>query len=330
MPTKTEKANVVTTLLGYNENENYRHSAIPLYLDEWFHGDFDTVREQNLSDATSTKNLEEYTQSFPDFRINSVIEISFDTSDNQTISNPNVTMTDPEDPNSPGRVSRVTLEGAPDEEPNPFRNDYDYDGSENYKDATVKGPHTAKQRVGPIGDSGIEGYRASIILGGSDPYVDEAKSRGEFYDILNTDTDPISSAFIAYVSATPSFYSFLEFVFMADGAQLVRVWDASVYPAHALYVGEDKKDQNPFQENSKWTKDGPLSEQNAFTAFADDALTPGYTPFDTFGSWGYKETFDFILAHGQHPIMNWGTNGSEITADTVRNALPDPLFPSSL
>jgi len=62
MPTKTEKANVVTKILGYNENENYRHSAIPGYLDEWFHGDFDTDREQSLSNALVSKDLEEYSQ----------------------------------------------------------------------------------------------------------------------------------------------------------------------------------------------------------------------------------------------------------------------------
>jgi hypothetical protein len=335
MPTKIDKANVVTSIPGYDENENYRHSAIPVYLDEWFHGDFDTVREQNLPNAITTKNLEEYTQSFPDYRINSVIEISFDTSDNQTVSNPNVTMTDTDDTEptgsgSPGGVSPITLEGASDEEPNPFRNEYDYDGSQNYLNATVKGYKADPQVVGPIGDNDIEGVRASLILGGSDPYVEKAKSRGEFYDILRTEDDLISAATVAHYFATPSFYSFLDFIFMADGTKLVRVWDASVYPAHALYVGEEKKDQNPFREGTEWTKDGSLSEQNAFLHFADEATIPGYTPFDRSEVFRYEENFDALFAQGEHPIMDWEDDGSEITADTVRSALPDPLFPSAL
>lgn len=331
MPTKTEKANVVTSILGYDENENYRHSAIPVYMDEWFHGDFDTVREQNLSDARGTKTLEEYdssTNPFPDFRINSAIEISFDTSDDQTISNPTAEMTDPGDANSPGSISPVTLEGGSDEEANPFRNEYDYDGSQNFLNATVKGPHQETEVIGPI--SGIEGYRASLILGGSDPYIDEAKSRGELYEILNTEADPASAAFIARALTTPSFYSFLDFIFMADGTKLIRAWDTSVYPAHALYVGEDKKDQNPFREGQEWTKDGPLSSQSAFVQFVDEANSPGHTPFDGFGSWRYKQHFDKRHAYGEHPAMIWEDDGTEITAGAVKNALPDPLFPSTL
>lgn len=302
-------------------------------MDEWFHGDFDTVREQNLSDARGTKTLEEYdssTNPFPDFRINSAIEISFDTSDDQTISNPTAEMTDPGDANSPGSISPVTLEGGSDEEANPFRNEYDYDGSQNFLNATVKGPHQETEEVGPI--SGIEGYRASLILGGSDPYIDEAKSRGELYEILDTETDPVSAAFIARGLTTPSFYSFLDFIFMADGTKLIRVWDASVYPAHALYVSEDKKDQNPFREGplKEWTKDGLLAEQHAFRNFVDEAFSPGYTPFDQWGSWGYKRNFDDFLAEGKHPVMTWEDDGTEITADAVKNAIPKPLFPSSI
>lgn len=148
-------------------------------MDEWFHGDFDTVREESLSNATGMKTLEEYdssTNPFPAFRINSAIKISFDTSDGQTISNPTVEMTVPGESNSPGRVSPVTLEGASDEEANPFRNEYDYDGSENHRDATVKGPHKETEQVDPI--SGVEGYRGSLILGGSDPLLMKRNHEG--------------------------------------------------------------------------------------------------------------------------------------------------------
>jgi hypothetical protein len=110
------------------------------------------------------------------------------------------------------------------------------------------------------------------------------------------------------------------------------VWDASVYPAHALYVGEDKKDQNPFREGlfKEWTKDGHIFTQNAFRNFVDEASSPGYTPFDRWGSWRYKQNFNDWLAEGDHPAMSWKDDGTEITADAVKNALPGPLFPPSL
>lgn len=117
---------------------------------------------------------------------------------------------------------------------------------------------------------------------------------------------------------------------MADGTKLVRVWDASVYPAHALYVSEDKKDQTPFREGQEWTKDGPLRRQTAFVKFVDEANSPGHTPFDGFGSWQYEKHFDKKHAYGKHPAMIWEDDGTEITADAVKNALPDPLFPSTL
>lgn len=59
----------------------------------------------------------------------------------------------------------------------------------------------------------------------------------------------------------------------------------SVYPAHALYVGEIKQDQNVFREGIEWTVDGPILANHAFRSFAEDGNQPGATPFDKFGSW---------------------------------------------
>ncbi|QIO25362.1 hypothetical protein [Haloarcula sp. JP-L23] len=188
----------------------------------------------------------------------------FDT-DGQTITNPNATITDPADSNSPGGLAPVTLEGAEDEPTNPLRTTYDYDGSQNYLDATVKGPHTAHQRVGPIGSDGIEGYRASVILGGSDPYL--AKLKKDIESLAALTGSDVPAAISRYAAHVTTFYSFLDFVFMADGAKLVRVWDASVYPAHALYVGGIKRRQNQFQEGEEWVKQGPIGAHKAFFAF---------------------------------------------------------------
>lgn len=329
MPTLTETANVVTTIFGYNENENLRSSAIPWLFDEWFHGDFDTVREQSLSDALGTKTLEEYTDSenpFPDWRINSVVEISFDTPDNQTVSNPQVQMTDPGDPTTPGGMAPVTLEGASDEPSNPFRNIVDYDGSQNYLDAIVKGPHTAgPQKVGPI--DGVEGYRASIILGGSDPYLQMLKEDGESLGSLLPGVN-IPAMISDFMLRVATFYSFLDFVFMADGTKVVRMWDASVYPAHGLYVGGEQVDQNDFDEGDEWVTQGPLEQHDAFNRFGTEASFSPVTPFDRFGSFGYRNAFN--LGSGAHPVGDYLETGDSLLATEVRDSLSSPLFPSSI
>jgi len=331
MPTLTERVDVVTTIPGYNENENLRSSAIPSAFDEWFHGDFDTVRDQSLEDAKKTKTLEEYSSSenpFPDWRIDSAIDMSFDTPDNETVSNPHVQMTDPENKsqNTPGGMSPVTLEGASDEPYNPFRDTFDFDGSKNYLDADVKGPHTAgPKKVGPI--DGVEGYRASLILGGSDPYLQRAKEDGEtLADLIpGGDIPAILSDYGLFVA---TFYSFIDFVFMADGTKVVRVWDASVYPAHALYVGGDKKDQNEFDEDDEWVTQGPASQHDAFSRFGREANFTPVTPFNYGGSFGYQSSFR--AGSGEHPSMFHLASGTSISARTIEEEFSTPLFPKSL
>lgn len=315
-----ENANVVTSIFGYNENENLRHSAIPWEFDEWFHGDFKVNRPGDLSSALGSKPLEEYAESFPDYRINSVVEIGFD-ADGQTISDYEVQTTDPNDSSTSGGLSPVTLEGGSDEPANPFRNEYNYDGSKNYLDATVKGPHSKYQKVGPI--DGIEGIRGSIILGGSDPYLEKAKKDIESLAGLTSGNVPaVISQFFSHVT---TFYSFLDFVFMADGTKLVRVWDASVYPAHALYVGGTKQDQNTFREGIEWTVDGPVLENHAFAQFGIEGNSVGLTPFDQFGSFLYQ--VNFTDGFGPHPVMIHTTDGASLQASTVENTLEGPLFP---
>jgi len=281
MPSET--ANVVTKLFGYNENEDLRASVIPLFLDDWFHGDFTVERPNDLNTALGSKSLEEYTQSFPDFRINSVVEIEFDT-DGQTISNPSATMTDPNDPNTPGGFSAVTLEGASDEPSNPFRTTFDYDGDQNYLAPTVNGPYTAEENVNI---DGTEGYRASIIFGGSDPYLEQLREDIDtIAEIVDADIPEFIIDFFAHV---PAFYSFLDFVFMADGTTLARVWDASVYPAHALYVGGSRQDRNVFREGIEWVPEGPAGAHSAFGQFGiEGSILSGATPFDQGGAWGYR------------------------------------------
>jgi hypothetical protein len=45
--------------------------------------------------------------------------------------------------------------------------------------------------------------------------------------------------------------------------------------AHALYVGEQRRDRNTFREGIEWTVDAPLRENTAFNDFAVDAPRTG-------------------------------------------------------
>lgn len=327
---ETGTANVVTSIFGYNENSSEtdgyaRNSAIPVFLDEWFHGDNRQEPWPNdRSNTLGSKSLEEYSDSFPNFRIKTAVEIGFDTTDGQTISDYEVQMEDPnlEDPST---LSPITLEGGSDEPYNPFRNEFDhyddeYDGD--YHPANAKGPLTTQDTVTVDNDAGdpVDGVRGSIILGGNDPYLVKLKTDAVPLDDVTSEDVP--RAVNRYYDEIPSFYAFLDFVFMADGTKLVRVWDVSRYPGHALYVGGQYRDERSFQDGTEWTRDGI---GQAFAAFATESLVPGLTPFGDPGAFGYEESFQ--LGFGKHPMMIHRQDGTNLLAATVEDELSEPLFP---
>jgi hypothetical protein len=310
---ETETANAITSIFGYNENSSEggdeRSSAIPWILDDWFHADnrqnpWPSDRENTLG----TKSLKEYDDNFPNFRIKTAVEIGFDTDDGQSISNHEVQMVD-ENLEDPSTLSPITLEGEPDEPYNPFRNefdDYDDEYEDDYLPANVKGPSTTKDTVNVENDAGdiIEGVRGSIILGGNDPYLVKLKADAVPLDDLTSEDVPRNVD--RFYDEIPSFYAFLDFVFMADGTKLARVWDASRYPGHALYVGGEYRDERPFRDGSEWTPRG--SVQRAFTAFAIESQIDGVTPFGDPGYFGYENTFD-VFGFGDHPVMTYRESG---------------------
>jgi hypothetical protein len=337
---KEAKANAVTKIFGYSENStdsylNVRRSAIPDILDEWFHGDFKDDWSTDLESTTGSKQLDEYTsESFPEYRINSVIEIGFNT-DGRTIpdSEYEVRITDPADDKTSGGLAPVTLEGEPEEPDNPFRNEFDhYDDGQpgQYLPANQKGPH--RKHKGPQevtvkkdGQS-FDGVRGSIIFGGSDKYLEKLKDDGE--KLASLTNHHISSALSQFAAHLSPFYTFLDFAFIADGAKAVRVWDASPYPAHALYVDGDRKRQSTFRKGIEWTVDGPVLEHTAFHYFALEGLVPGYTPFGQGGSFGYRNFY--TSGRGDHPVMVYAESGSSLSGGTVENELSNPLFPDNV
>ena len=321
------KANAVTTIFGYDENGGTRRSAIPVFFDEWFHGDFKTERPDGLSDAINgTKSLEEYADSFPDHRINSVVEIGFNT-DGETIPDGEyeVQITDPDDDTTSGSLSPVTLEGGSDEPANPFRNEFDhYDDhqDDDYLTAVQKGPHTKIDDTVTV--EGVDGIRGSIIFGGNDKYLEKVKE--DITDLAELVDYDVPTILGLYFTHLPAFYTFLDFAFMADGSKAVRVWDASRYPAHALYVDGQKERQNTFRQDQEWTVDGPAGEDKAFKQFAIEGQIPSTNPFNKGNSFEYKTGFR-VFGFGDHPVMDLIDPGSTLSVETIENELSDPLFP---
>lgn len=322
---ETEKVNVITAIPGYSENSSSGgkadNSAVPIVFDDWFHGDFRRLFPSDLSSALGSKFLEEYARAFPNYRVKTAVEIGFDTS-GRNISSYEVQMAEPSE------SAPITLEGGPGEPANPFRakeqdsiypDILDFDGANDYLPSNQKGPKTAQTKVTV---DGVEGVRGSIIFGGNDTYLVTAKNRGIGLPLLLSGNIP--AALATFYAALPAFYSFVDFVFMADGTKVVRVWDASYYPAHALYVGGFRRDQTPFDEGEQWTRD---SANSAFYTFAFESVTPGRTPFNNlFGDFLYNRFY--MDGAGAHPVMDYTDPGTVLSIDRVESEFSSPLFPS--
>lgn len=342
-----ENVHVLTRIPGSSENNDdpeepeYRYSAVPAPFDQWFHGDFTKGWEGDLDSARSEKSPNEYDDPLPNYRIDSAIEVGFDT-DGQSISgDPEVKMADPssDDLTLPGGMAPITLEGEPGEPDNIFRNDLDgYDDGEGQKlGGTVKGPYTKVDENFSVEDSNgdiIEGVRASIILGGSDPYLQKAKEDGfdlaTLYALLSPGAvGPIATYASQYFLHVATFYSFIDFAYMADGTKVVTVWDASVYPAHALYVGGDFQRENKFREGLEWAETGWQDKHGAFYQFGVDANRSSCTPFDQGGAHFYADNFGvfegFRDGWGNHPVMEYSLPGSTLAGD--ESEFQDPMFP---
>ncbi|MFC6734429.1 hypothetical protein [Haladaptatus sp. GCM10025893] len=177
----TEEAYVVTSIFGHNENSGdpndptatARNSAIPGFLDEGFHGDDRQSLPSSISTALGSKTLEEYTDPFPNFRINTAVEIGFDTDGRTVLNGEYDALYDDPSMQNPSSVSSITREGGPGESTLFVTILDSLDGADNFLPANVKGPYTTDQIVTvPDGSGGtVEGVRASIILGGNDPYI---------------------------------------------------------------------------------------------------------------------------------------------------------------
>jgi len=331
-----ERVDVVTRIPGRTENVidpddtnvEYDNSAIPWDFDEWFHGDFTEGWKSNRTDATSEKYLAEYDDYLPNYRIDTAVEIGFNTNGDSISGTPEVNMTEPGNSNTPGDLAPITLEGELSEPKNPFRNRFDHydDGQGQKLGATVKGPYTRVNKNFSVG--GVEGVRASIILGGSDAYLQMLKADAAvtLADLTNKEIPIYITHFMTHVA---TFYSFIDFAYMADGTKVVTVWDASVYPAHALYLGGEFRDENQFEKGVEWVETGWPWQHGSFFQFGLDAQNPYATPFDQGGALAYNDdsnsSDNFRKGWGDHPVMASSQEGTTLSGQ--EGVFADPMYP---
>jgi hypothetical protein len=315
MARKSKRANVVTMIPGYSENSSSggtpRNSAIPGLWDNAFHGDNRRSLPSSLSSALGSKSLEEYSsRDFPNYRVRTGLNLSFETN-GETISSTSVSQE--------RSLSPITLE----RESSTVRNLLStLDGSDGFLPANQKGRYFRQKEVGPI--NGVEGLRASLVYGGNDTYLIRAKQAGFLLSALFPGAF-LSKSFANYWLTLPAFYAFLDVVFMADGATFVRVWDASRYPAHALYLGTSQVDRPPFREGTEWTTDG---RSPAFDEFSGEGVSVARTPFRPLAPLYYKNDFDG--GNGPHPVMREIQEGTTVTRAQLENNFSSPLFPDPL
>lgn len=313
----SERATAVTAIFGFNENSSTggkaKNSAIPGGFDGLFHGDFRQSWPSTRSSALGSKSLEEYpSRTFPNYRVRNGVRINLQTSGNAVTSD-SVTYE--------RSLSPITLEGGPGEF-NPFRADFGtLDGSDNFLPANEVGRFQTKKRVGPI--NGVEGVRVSTIIGGNDTYLLKAKNvLGLPLGSILAGTIP--TLLLNYYFDLPAFYTFLDFILMADGAKFARVWDASVYPAQSLYVGDTRVDTTNFREGIEWTREGS-DLTGAFSRFVDDSGYPDRTPFRLLSELNYPNALK--LGNGSHPVLDSVTPGTQLSVSTLESRFPSPLVP---
>ncbi|UPW01753.1 hypothetical protein M0R88_06530 [Halorussus gelatinilyticus] len=338
MVERAASATTVTLLPGHSEDSanggDDLDSAMPDYggkcLDAWFVADQVTDLPDDLREVEEMrKHLPEYDEGLRQYRLKNQIELSFSTDDGRTVVDSSVTL----GTNANEKPPYVAVEGQRGEQ-NLVReiierDDLDWFGGKSKLRADVEGKRfesgAVREEVG-----GVEGVRASVLLGGSDTYIEIMREKFyelgpvEFLETTGMDVETVP----AFVVQPPNMYTFLELAAMADGTTLVRVWDASRYPKHYLYADERKRDETDFEEGSRLSGGEWRQNENANERFGQWALEEQdlRSPFSPRAKSGYEQYLDHATSFGPHPAMTHGEGGEELTASEVSRVLP-PLFP---
>ncbi len=329
MVTRTGNATILSFFPGFNENSSEGgdelNSVIPDFggyaMDDWFHGDFREEKELDYTTATAkNRDLEEYTENFHHYRQKNRTEVSFNTPDNQTIDSNSVTVTYNTD-----RVD-VTLEG----EDNALRDPSVQSAlgiTQNKVQAGAK-PRYHNWKIGTVNN--IDALHTTSIWGGFDPYVVDminyARDNGieNLIALLLTQTEvnflgSLTGFLIAHILGTPAIWSWQEYTLLADGTELVRVWDVSQYPEHAGYLGDNWQATAEIE----WQANQNINE--AFVNWGAASRTPTNGPYQAVKS-VYKAEFngDNLLPTSS-PVMAYGRDENrtdpELSASEVNTML---------
>lgn len=335
---RSTSATTITLLPGRSEDSanggDALNSAMPDYdgkcLDAWFVADDVTDLPDDLQAVEEMrKHLPEYDVGLRQYRMKNRVELSFATPDGRTVAESSVS----HETNADEEPPYVGVEGQPGEE-NVVRDiierdDLDwFDGRDKLR-ADVEGK---RFESGPVAAEidGIEGVRASVVLGGSDTYIEIMREKFyelgpvKFLEVTGMDVEAVP----AFIVQPPNMYTFLELAAMADGTSLARVWDVSRYPKHYLYADGTKRDETEFEPGSRlsggeWRPNENVNERFGQWSFEEQDLR---TPFAPHTRRGYEEFFDHPTAFGDHPAMTHGEDGDELAAETVA-VRTEPLFP---
>lgn len=378
--THSTHATALTYIPGHSENAEEGGSmfdcAIPDWV-EWFHGDVHPDGlEQRLEDATAQdKYLAEYAgeeyaeyefgggDGFPHYRVKNSIDVTVESADGQTV--------DDYDVSESHDLAPITLEGETladgSTEWNPIRDEVPHWFEENdrfgepwdYQKSTPKGEWYAEE---PVSVDGVQGVRASYIVGGSDDYLDVMRERlfamGEaaFLAAMNLEARA-GLALIQLLSNLPVMYTFVEVTLMADGSSLARIWDGGLYPRHALYTGSDeagaeKRGHSNFEEGEHWRPNQFMPDR--FFAWGQEKQIPGASPYAPGGKYVYLANFwsdvaidtpdaldldweadDFLTPPGtpnvdvsfDHPLAEHAEAGEVLDEDALIGGLRVPLVP---
>ena len=336
MVERSTSATTVTLLPGHSENSteggDALDSAMPDYdgkcLDAWFVADAVTDLPDDLEEVREMrKHLPEYDDGLRQYRLANEIELSFSTEDGRSVVDSSVGLRT----NANEKPSYVGVEGEDGEENVVMdiveRDDLDwFDGKTKLRaDVERFESDAVREEV-----EGVEGVRASVLFGGSDTYIEIMREKFyelgpiEFLETTGMDVEAVP----AFIVQPPTMYTFLELAVMADGTTLARVWDASRYPKHYLYVDERKRDETEFEEGSRaeggeWRKNENVNERFGQWTLEEQDLR---SPFSPHTRSGYEQYVDHVTSFGPYPAMTYGEDGDELTASEVGHQLP-PLFP---
>jgi hypothetical protein len=329
MVTRQGNATTLSFFPGGNENSSEGgdelNSSLPdfggLLVDDWFTGDFHDTLETDYDSALDIdRDLEEFPESFHHYRFKNRTEVEFDTPDGQTIDESSVVVTHNED------LVYVTLES--DAENNPLQDSFVRSELGITQDKRKAVPRTRYHnwRIGTV--NGIDALHTASIWGAYDPYVEKmaeyarVTSADSLWELLLTTAEiatlgPGLSLAAEFIVGTPAIWTWQEYTMLADGTELVRIWDVSDYPEHAGYLGNTKRDNITIE----WAKN--QSHNGAFDAWATVAQAPTAGPYQSL-KWEYKRDFDGIsLLFDETPLMAYGEqpNGTDISANGVNDMM---------